>query len=66
MREEETAMRPISYARASDVASAIATVSADPTRAFLAGGTTEVDLLRQGVIAPSGLVDINELPLKQI
>ena len=59
-------MRPISYARATDIASAIGTVSADPTRAFLAGGTTEVDLLRQGVVAPSGLVDINELPLKQI
>jgi xanthine dehydrogenase YagS FAD-binding subunit len=59
-------MRPISYARATDVASAIATVSADPTRDFLAGGTTEVDLLRQGVVMPSGLVDINELPLKQI
>ncbi len=59
-------MRPISYARATDIASAIGTVSADPTRAFLAGGTTEVDLLRQGVVAPSGLVDINALPLKQI
>jgi len=59
-------MRPISYARATDVASAIITVSADPARAFLAGGTTEIDLLRQGVVSPSGLVDINALPLKQI
>ncbi|GCE07830.1 FAD binding domain-containing protein [Dictyobacter aurantiacus] len=59
-------MKPINYARATDVTSAIATVSADPTRAFLAGGTTEIDLLRQGVVAPSGLVDINDLPLKQI
>ncbi|GHO94876.1 carbon-monoxide dehydrogenase medium subunit [Reticulibacter mediterranei] len=59
-------MKPISYARATDIASAVATVSADPTRAFLAGGTTEIDLLRQGVVTPSGLVDINELPLKQI
>jgi CO/xanthine dehydrogenase FAD-binding subunit len=59
-------MRPISYVRATDVASAIATVSADPDRAFLAGGTTEVDLLRQNVVRPSGLVDINALPLIQI
>ena len=52
-------MRPISYTRATDVASAITTVSADPQRAFLAGGTTEIDLLRLNVVQPSGLVDIN-------
>jgi xanthine dehydrogenase YagS FAD-binding subunit len=59
-------MRPISYSRATDVASAIATVSADPEWTFLAGGTTEVDLLRQNVVRPSGLVDINDLPLNRI
>jgi xanthine dehydrogenase YagS FAD-binding subunit len=59
-------MRPISYARATDVADAIATVSADPELAFLAGGTTEVDLLRLDVVRPSGLVDINALPLRDI
>ncbi|MFL5703095.1 MAG: FAD binding domain-containing protein, partial [Ktedonobacteraceae bacterium] len=59
-------MRPISYTRATDVASAITTVSADPERAFLAGGTTEIDLLRLNVVQPDGLVDINLLPLKQI
>ncbi|HEY9479834.1 MAG TPA: FAD binding domain-containing protein, partial [Gemmatimonadaceae bacterium] len=56
-------MRPISYARATDVADAIATVSADSESAFLAGGTTEIDLLRQNVVQPSTLVDINALPL---
>jgi xanthine dehydrogenase YagS FAD-binding subunit len=59
-------MRPVSYARATDVADAIATVSADPDSAFLAGGTTEVDLLRLNVVQPSGLVDINALPLDAI
>ena len=59
-------MRPVSYARATDVAGAVATVSADPGSAFLAGGTTEVDLLRQNVVEPSRLVDINALPLSQI
>jgi xanthine dehydrogenase YagS FAD-binding subunit len=59
-------MRPVSYARASDVAGAIAAVSADPESAFLAGGTTEVDLLRLNVVQPSRLVDINALPLAQI
>jgi xanthine dehydrogenase YagS FAD-binding subunit len=41
-------------------------VTADPDRAFLAGGTTEVDLLRLNVVQPSGLVDINALPLDRI
>ncbi len=59
-------MRPLSYTRATDVASAITTVSADPERAFLAGGTTQIDLLRLNVVQPNGLVDINVLPLKQI
>ena len=59
-------MRPISYSRATDVASAIATASTDPEYAFLAGGTTEVDLLRQNVVQPVGLVDINDLPINEI
>ena len=59
-------MRPVSYARATDVAGAITTVSADPDSAFLAGGTTEVDLLRLNVVRPRRLVDINALPLSQI
>lgn len=59
-------MRPISYSRAADVGSAIATVSADPGYAFLAGGTTEVDLLRQNVVQPGGLVDINDLPIDEV
>ena len=59
-------MRPISYARATDVFEAIATVLADPKSAYLAGGTTEIDLLRLDVVRPTALVDINDLPLDQI
>ncbi|GGN79507.1 FAD-binding molybdopterin dehydrogenase [Streptomyces albiflavescens] len=59
-------MRPITYSRAIDTATAIAAVSADPTSDFLAGGTTEIDLLRQNVLHPRRLVDINDLPLTQI
>ncbi|UQA97037.1 FAD binding domain-containing protein [Streptomyces halobius] len=59
-------MRPISYSRASVVADAVTAVSADPTSDFLAGGTTEIDLLRQNVLLPRRLVDINDLPLTQI
>ena len=56
-------MRPITYSRAADTAGAIASVTADPTSDYLAGGTTEVDLLRQNVLTPRRLVDINDLPL---
>jgi len=59
-------MRPISYARATDVSEAIATVLADPESAYLDGGTTKVDLLRLDVARPTALVDINELPLGSI
>ena len=59
-------MRPVSYSRATDVADAIAAVSANPDSTFLAGGTTEVDLLRLNVVRPRLLVDINPLPLNQI
>ncbi|MBM0233036.1 xanthine dehydrogenase family protein subunit M [Micromonospora sp. STR1_7] len=59
-------MRPVSYSRATDVATAIGAVSADPQSAFLAGGTTQVDLLRIYVEQPRRLVDINDLPLNRI
>jgi xanthine dehydrogenase YagS FAD-binding subunit len=59
-------MRPVRYARAADVASAVAAVSADPASAFLAGGTTEVDLIRLGVARHDALVDINTLPLAEL
>ncbi|SIQ35583.1 FAD binding domain-containing protein [Micromonospora avicenniae] len=59
-------MRPISYSRVSDVGTAIGTVAADPHSAFLAGGTNQVDLLRIYVEQPRRLVDINDLPLKQV
>lgn len=59
-------MRPFDYVRIRDVDSAIAEVSKDPGSAFLAGGTTEVDLIRLGVTRPDRLVDINELPLADL
>jgi xanthine dehydrogenase YagS FAD-binding subunit len=59
-------MRPLSYVRAGSVDEAVAVVSADPTSAFLAGGTSEVDLVRAGVMHPDLLVDINGLPLAEI
>ena len=58
-----SAMRPLSNARASGIGEAVATVRARPSSAFLAGGTTEVDLVRLGVTRPDLLVDINDLAL---
>jgi xanthine dehydrogenase YagS FAD-binding subunit len=65
-RDEEIPVRPVSYLRATDVAGAVSAVRADPESAFLAGGTTEIDLLRLGVVQPRRLVDISALPLNVI
>ena len=59
-------MRPLSYARPHDAATAVAMVRDDPAAAFLAGGTTEVDLLRIGVARHDLLVDINDLPYRDV
>ena len=60
-------MRPFEYVRADDVDAAVALVSADPQAEYLAGGTTELDLvLKDGVLEPERLVDITRLPLRGI
>jgi len=59
-------MRPFGYARVTDADSAIAMVQESRDGAFLAGGTTEVDLVRQNVLRPALLVDINDLPLNRV
>src|SRR5260370_11877053 len=60
-------MRPFEYVRADDAAAAVALVSADPQAQYLAGGTTQIDLmLKDGVIAPERLVDITRLPLRGV
>ncbi|MGQ5264048.1 FAD binding domain-containing protein [Micromonospora sp. ZYX-F-536] len=59
-------MRPVSYSRAFDVSTAVGAVSADPESTFLAGGTTQIDLLRIYVEQPRRLIDINDLPLNRV
>jgi xanthine dehydrogenase YagS FAD-binding subunit len=59
-------MRPLSYTRPGTLHEAVAIVSADPAHEFLAGGTSEVDLIRAGVLRTDVLVDINRLPLTNI
>jgi xanthine dehydrogenase YagS FAD-binding subunit len=55
------------YVRATGVDAAVAAVSADPTAAYLAGGTTQLDLmLKDGVVSPDRLVDITRLPLRGV
>jgi CO/xanthine dehydrogenase FAD-binding subunit len=60
-------MQPFEYVRADDAAAAVALVSADPEAQYLAGGTTQLDLvLKDGVLEPERLVDITRLPLRGI
>jgi xanthine dehydrogenase YagS FAD-binding subunit len=59
-------MRPLSYTRAATVDDALALAAGDPATAFVAGGTTEVDLIRAGIARHDHLVDINDLPLAGI
>jgi xanthine dehydrogenase YagS FAD-binding subunit len=56
-------MRPLTYTRATDTDAAISTARGDAQSAYLAGGTTEVDLIRLNVRRPTMLIDINALPL---
>jgi len=57
-------MTTVGYVRAHDVDEAIALVTADPAAAYLAGGTTQLDLvLKDGVVEARRLVDIGRLPL---
>ena len=60
-------MQAFQYIRANDVASAVTLVIGDPGAQYLAGGTTQVDLmLKDGILEPDRLVDITRLPLRSI
>ena len=54
------------YVRASTQKTAIEALNKDATSQFIAGGTNLVDLMKRGVTAPQKLIDINNLPLKNI
>ncbi|MCA2219232.1 FAD binding domain-containing protein [Jidongwangia harbinensis] len=57
-------MRGYAYSQPRSVREALA--GAGPGTAFLAGGTTLVDLMKLDVMAPDRVVDINRLPLRGI
>lgn len=59
-------MNQFQYTRARTAPEAVAAVSGKRNTAFLAGGTTIVDLMKLGVESPAALVDINALPLATV
>ena len=59
-------MKPFRYERATDAASAVALVTADPDARFLGGGTNLVDLMKLEVERPGLLVDVSGLDLPGI
>ncbi len=54
------------YVKVSSPKSAIDALNKDVTSKFIAGGTNLVDLMKRGVEAPQKLIDITNLPLKNI
>jgi xanthine dehydrogenase YagS FAD-binding subunit len=54
-------MRPFHYEQAADRGEALKAASAHAGAAYLAGGTTMVDLMKLDVLQPAALIDINAL-----
>ncbi|MFC0774829.1 FAD binding domain-containing protein [Terrimonas alba] len=54
------------YTRVSTVKDAVNALTKNPTGGFIAGGTNLVDLMKKGVMTPTRVIDINNLPLRQI
>lgn len=59
-------MNNFSYTRATEIQGAIGEISKDATAKFIAGGTNIIDLMKENVMRPSQLIDINRLSLKTI
>ncbi|MDQ3711434.1 MAG: xanthine dehydrogenase family protein subunit M [Acidobacteriota bacterium] len=59
-------MRPFKYTKASSLANAVQSVSANNNSKFLAGGTNILDLMKEDVERPDELVDVTRLNLTQI
>ena len=54
------------YVRVSSQKAAIDALNKDAASQFIAGGTNLVDLMKRGVTTPQKLIDINNVPLKNI
>ena len=58
-------MKTFGYVLAPDLASALAAIE-DPDTLAIAGGTELVNWLKAGIVSPSRLVDISQLPLSSV
>lgn len=54
------------YIRAASPKAAIDAMTKEPGAQFVAGGTNLIDLMKKGVVNPQKLIDINNLPLKNL
>ncbi|MFI7080131.1 FAD binding domain-containing protein [Micromonospora sp. NPDC049903] len=59
-------MRPFRYARATDLAGAVALLARSPQAAFLGGGTNLVDLMKLDVARPDLLVDLRDVTSRSV
>lgn len=59
-------MNPFQYVRPATVKAAVNLLAKDPAAKCIAGGTNLIDLMKKGVTTPEKLIDINNLPLKNI
>ena len=59
-------MNPFSYARVSTSAAAVDAAAREASSAYLAGGTTLIDLMQLEVVNPTALVDVSAVPLARI
>jgi xanthine dehydrogenase YagS FAD-binding subunit len=59
-------MQPIRYQRVIEAGAAVAAMRANADAAYVAGGTSLIDLMKLEVLKPAELVDVNALPLGKI
>ncbi len=59
-------MRRFEYLRVASINQAIERLSDEPGAKLLAGGTNLVDLMKYDVATPTTIIDINDLPLREI
>ncbi|MFQ6573987.1 FAD binding domain-containing protein [Pseudomonas sp. UM16] len=59
-------MRPLDYLRATSPEQAISLHARNPASAYLAGGTTLLDLVKLDVMQPDRVIDVHTLGLNQI
>jgi xanthine dehydrogenase YagS FAD-binding subunit len=59
-------MNRFSYVRADEIATAVRERASNPSAKFIAGGTNLLDLMKYDVEAPTRLIDITRLPLRDV